>query len=114
MNYSSKALETIFHTLPTYSNAILQYIFKVQWLGGKLLQLLHICEGVTIVLHQAIDCYTGSLTLYNDIWWIFWQKENDIFEMFWYIVENGAFAHNEPMLNFPQCFHKLSTTEKYL
>jgi len=24
-------------------------------LGGKLLKLLHICEGVTIVLHQAID-----------------------------------------------------------
>jgi len=26
-----------------------------QWLGAQLLQLLHICEGVTIVLHQAID-----------------------------------------------------------
>jgi len=28
--------------------------FKICWIGAKLLLLLHIYEGVTIVLHQAI------------------------------------------------------------
>ena len=48
------------------------------------------------------------------IWWIgrlSWSKENANVEYFENVVENGAFAHYEQMLHFPQYLKLSSATE---
>jgi len=45
-------------------NEVKGYVVNLhRWLCAKLLLLLYVCEGVTIVLHQAIDMYNNFMFL---------------------------------------------------